>query len=81
VTRACHVDADCGMCGFCSPSADPSCGPTYGPAQYACHKPGDACVTDQQCGADGGTDIYTQPFCSYQMTAATWSCGTGFCGG
>jgi hypothetical protein len=79
VPATCHVDADCGTCGFCSPSADPICGPTYGAGEYACHKPGDACVTDAQC-SDAGAQ-FGSPFCSYEMTVAKWACGSSYCGG
>jgi hypothetical protein len=80
VPATCHVDSDCGSCGYCSPSADPICGPTYGAWAYACHVPGDACYSNTDCGPQSN-DIYTNPFCSHSAETGAWVCGTGFCGG
>jgi hypothetical protein len=80
VPATCHVDSDCGACGYCSPSAYPGCSPIYGASEYACHKPGDACYQDSTCGAQTGS-IYTDPYCAWNPMNGGWSCTTGFCGG
>ncbi len=79
VPADCHVDSDCGSCGFCAPSGDPICGPTYGAAaSYYCQKPGAACSSNADCGGDGGFDT---PFCAFNPMTNAWSCVKSYCAG
>lgn len=80
VPANCHVDSDCGTCGFCSPSAPYGCGPGWGTAQYACHRPGDACYQDGDCGMGTG-NLNTSPYCAWNPASGGWSCATGICSG
>ena len=80
VPAGCHVDSDCGPCGYCSPSADPICGPSYGARAYGCHKPGNACGRDTDCGPSTGS-VFSTPFCAYDPMTGGWSCSTSYCGG
>jgi len=63
----CHVDADCGAGGYCSPSyTGNGCGGLGG---YYCHTPGDQCIDDTDC---------TPSFqvCAYSMMTNRWECAT-----
>jgi hypothetical protein len=62
VPSNCHIDADCGAGGYCSPTPG-SCGVLGG---YYCHTPSDTCVDDTDC-----TGIEA---CAYDTTAGHWSC-------
>jgi hypothetical protein len=82
VAAACHVDADCGSGGYCSPSPDPctlrgSPGPDFaGIIGYYCHKPARQCTKDECTNAadcDGGA------ICQWSPSAATWDCRFGMC--
>ena len=68
IASGCRVDADCGPCGYCSPSAGYdtfNCG-----IAYFCHTAEDACVDDTDC--DGAK-------CQYDSTAGRWRCGGPQC--
>jgi hypothetical protein len=80
VPANCHVDSDCGPCGFCSPTAPYGCGPGWGTSQYACHRPGDSCYRDTDCGMSTGNPN-TIPYCAWNPTSGGWSCATGICSG
>jgi hypothetical protein len=79
VTAGCHVDADCGPDGYCSPTVSSSCGAFYGVQGYYCHQRGDACIDDSDCAADGGAP--GAPYCAYDPSVGRWACETGFCAG
>jgi len=69
VTAGCHVDADCGSGGLCSPS-DGGCGNThYGVVELACRTSNDTCGTDEDCvqGAKQGS-------CSFAPEVGYWAC-------
>jgi hypothetical protein len=76
VPANCHLDADCGAGGFCSPTVDTTCGSRSGIVGYYCHTPSDECVKDDQC-TDGGLPGY----CAYDPMKAHWVCEYGFCAG
>ena len=78
VPANCRTDADCGAGGYCSPSVTFDCGPFYGVQGYDCHRPGDACTNDSDCGGDGGLG---QPYCAYDGQTGRWACGDSFCAG
>jgi hypothetical protein len=78
VPANCQTDADCGAGGYCSPTVDSQCGSFYGVQGYYCHKPGDACTSDADCGGDGGLGM---PYCAYSPMTGAWACGTGACAG
>ena len=63
----CKTDADCGACGYCSPSATPTgLGCHIEEVTYMCHTPSDECSDESSC--DGG-------YCAYDGAAARWACG------
>jgi len=63
----CRVDADCGPCGFCSPSPGGSVSLLpYVP--YFCHTPADACIDDGDCPDPA------QGCCLYDSKSTRWSC-------
>jgi hypothetical protein len=64
----CKKDADCGNCGYCSPSAVPEgfdC--RVAALTYTCHTATDKCTDRGNC--DGG-------YCAYDTAAARWACGS-----
>lgn len=64
----CHVDADCGAGGYCSPTyATTGCGSLGG---YYCHTPSDQCIDDSDC--NGGTS--GPQACAYSTTSGRWQC-------
>ncbi len=66
----CHIDADCGADGFCSPSVvdeSSTCGYDSSTGDgYFCHTPQDSCVDDSDCGS---TSI-----CAYNLPSSHWTC-------
>jgi hypothetical protein len=66
VPANCHVDADCGAGGFCSPTWYSFNG-LWTVAGYYCHTPFDLCLNDSDCAPAR---------CSYSIQAAFWSCFT-----
>jgi hypothetical protein len=63
----CRVDADCGPCGWCSPShSNQYCA---GVAGYYCHTSSDQCVNDSDC-ADSGVGM----MCRYDTSLSYWRC-------
>jgi len=65
VAALCHVDADCGAEGYCSPSSSADCTNLGGVTGYYCHRPGDACVNDSDCRGLS---------CVYDTTLGRWAC-------
>jgi hypothetical protein len=64
----CKADADCGNCGYCSPSAVPEgfdC--TVEALTYTCHTGTDQCTDQSDCDAG---------YCAYDAAAARWACGS-----
>jgi hypothetical protein len=80
VAGDCRVDADCGPGGYCSPTVSSSCGGFYGVQGYYCHRRGDACMNDSDCGTSG-TGPGGVPYCAYDPSVGRWACETGFCAG
>jgi hypothetical protein len=71
VPANCHVDADCGPAGYCSPTAG-YCGIYEG---FYCHKAADTCIdAASDCGACGNA-------CVYSPQAAAFVCGRAICAG
>jgi hypothetical protein len=70
----CHVDADCGAGGYCSPSLS-DCGNYSGIMGYFCRTAKDTCVNDSDC-TDGGDG-----YCAWQETVARWQCSYSHCVG
>jgi hypothetical protein len=66
VPAGCHVDADCGPGGSCSPTWYAFNG-QWSVGGYYCHTPLDQCVNDDDCAPKR---------CSYSVQAAFWSCFT-----
>jgi hypothetical protein len=61
----CHVDADCGPGGYCSPTSSATgCGGLGG---YYCHTSGDQCIDDTDCGS-------SLEICAYSSTNSRWEC-------
>jgi hypothetical protein len=78
----CRVDSDCGPGGFCSPSVDAGCGSYLGVTGWYCHKPGDACMNDDDCaGFDAGLVPGAPPFCGYKQEVGKWACVQAGCVG
>jgi hypothetical protein len=66
VSGNCHIDANCGPGGYCSPSyGTQGCG---GLAGYYCHTPTDQCIDDTDC-TDGGYSV-----CAYSSATNRWEC-------
>src|SRR5579872_371478 len=70
VPATCHVDANCGPGGFCSPDTSGHCGYIVG---YHCHKPTDPCFNNAECGlvTSPGGCVYSAPlgqFCCGQVS-------------
>jgi hypothetical protein len=78
VPSDCRVDSDCGAGGYCSPTVSSSCGSFYGVVGYYCHRRGDACTNDSDCGANGDPQA---PYCAYDPSIGRWACETGRCAG
>ena len=77
-TGNCRLDADCGGCGFCSPTLG-DCGDYLGTVGYYCHTPADECVDDSDCAPDpqqGGP-----PHCSFAPAVGHWKCSYAQCVG
>ena len=72
----CRKDADCGGCGFCSPSLG-GCGEYGGVVGYFCHTTKDTCVNDKDCGEQNGQPGY----CAFQPTVGAWQCAYQQCAG
>jgi hypothetical protein len=64
----CRVDADCGPCGWCSPTV--SSGSCLSVVGYYCHTPKDQCVNDSDC-LDAGLRSAT---CGYDASLGYWRC-------
>ena len=69
----CHVDADCGTGGYCSPSPALPCNMNGGDlfcqgVGYYCHTPKDECVDDSDCQGVGF------PGCVYDPSPGYWKC-------
>jgi len=64
VPTGCHVDADCGPAGVCSPDNSGRCGTLLG---YECHSAQDTCHSAADCGGD-------TPRCNYQPELRYWAC-------
>lgn len=81
VTGDCKVDSDCGPCGFCSPSSD-ACDTFGGTTGFGCHRPGDPCAADGDCGPQT-PGSFTNPYCAYDPEMGHWSCAVHneSCGG
>jgi hypothetical protein len=68
----CHIDADCGLDGACSPSllnlvqnnGYATCNDWA--TGYFCHTPNDRCIDDSDC---------YQGTCNFDLTNQVWSCG------
>jgi len=75
VTANCHVDADCGATGYCSPSLVP-CGGAIG---WYCHTCADTCVNSSDCSPNA--TMGQSPLCGYDPTVGHWACATGICSG
>ena len=79
VFAACHVDSDCGVHGYCSPSYQTiDCGSTSLPNSYVsgfyCHTSADACNNDSDCP--------TSQTCAYSPEAPSkWVCTSAVCNG
>jgi hypothetical protein len=69
VPANCRIDGDCGPDGSCSPSYSQSCPWVLG---YYCHRRGDACMNDNDCGGDAGPRS-----CTYDTQVGRWACETG----
>jgi hypothetical protein len=79
VQSACHVDADCGPGGYCSPATNNYCSSLSG---YHCHKTTDTCRTAADCpqSHDGGVTIPRS--CAYVPELDRWACAaTVLCAG
>ncbi len=75
VPAACHIDSDCGVGEYCSPSRG-YCGGVSG---FYCHGPRDTCAdptTDCPC-----VEGPTSPSCVYAPQVGNWVCATLFCMG
>jgi hypothetical protein len=71
VTASCHVDADCGTGGLCSPS-DGGCGLThYGVVELDCRTSDDTCGSDADCLQNN-----VQGSCSFAPEVGHWACTT-----
>jgi len=69
----CHVDADCGPGGYCSPSRG-YCGFFMG---FYCHRPADTCVDPAvDCASCGNVNA-----CVYQPAVGIFVCGQSICAG
>jgi hypothetical protein len=67
VTGNCRVDSDCGVGGYCSPSASTTgCG--GGIAGYYCHTVEDQCINDSDCTGGAGE------VCAYSAVDLAWTC-------
>jgi Cys-rich repeat protein len=78
VPAQCRVDADCGAGGYCSPSADFTCGNLSGVVGFYCHRPGDACQRNADCASPGNAGPLN---CAYDPDVGHWACGTAACAG
>lgn len=76
----CRTDADCGSCGFCSPSLD-SCGDYGGVAGYYCHTPRDECTDDEDCAGYDAGFLGQRPYCMYDSIVGHWKCSNMACAG
>lgn len=64
----CTTDADCPETGWCSPTRE-SCGQTL--EAFACRTCRDECVTDKDCGGQGGA---LDPYCHFDANLGFWRC-------
>lgn len=82
-TSDCHVDADCGPSGYCSPTAPvtKACG-KFGvapePSSYACHTTADTCLDDSDCPDDPKMNG-SAGYCAYDATVKHWRCAISTC--
>ena len=72
----CHVDADCGSGGYCSPTFG-DCGSYSGVVAYYCHTAEDECIDDTDCG--DGSEWGT--YCAYNLIVGRWTCSNSHCAG
>ena len=76
VTAGCHVDADCGDGGLCSPSVG-DCGNAFNGVQdFECRTPDDTCGADVDCLQDGEPGS-----CSFLPEVGHWACTFVMCAG
>jgi hypothetical protein len=71
VPTACHVDADCGAGGYCSPATNDRCGSLSG---YHCHKAADTCHVDADCPVTQDGGITFPQACAYVPEVDHWAC-------
>jgi hypothetical protein len=71
IPTACHVDADCGAGGFCSPATNNRCGSLSG---YHCHGAADTCHDASDCAASHDGGITTPTSCAYVPEVNHWQC-------
>jgi hypothetical protein len=71
VPAACHVDADCGPGGYCSPATNDRCGSLSG---YHCHKAADTCHSNADCPATQDGGITFSQTCAYVPELDHWAC-------
>ena len=64
----CKVDADCGVGGYCSPSADPD-KTNFGTTGWWCHTASDTCADETDCTGNGEK-------CVYDPTLSHWTCSS-----
>jgi hypothetical protein len=73
----CHVDADCGPGGYCSPSLG-SCGTYAGVEGYYCHTASDECIDDTDCPTQPGL---APAYCAFMPDTGRWQCSSSLCAG
>jgi hypothetical protein len=63
VTGSCHIDADCGAEGYCSPEIEHCSGAVTG---YFCRTTKDTCTDDKDCGVAA--------HCARDPGSGVWGC-------
>ena len=66
VSASCHVDADCGVGGYCSPVVE---GCSSQVMDYACHTAKDTCSDNKDCPLGSS--------CAPDPSTGVWACGPG----
>ena len=70
----CAIDSDCGLGGYCSPSAT-SCGL----APYFCHTQADECIDDTDCPSPNPASCASYSTCAYDPQVQHWACTQFVC--
>jgi hypothetical protein len=76
VTAGCHVDADCGTGGLCSPSVGNCGNGFFGIQDFECRTPDDTCGADVDCVQNGEMGS-----CSFLPEVGHWACTFTACAG